>query len=109
MKERDTEIRLMTGRNQESETTREQLSQAILDVLDSWPALHRYVFSQVHYGGRTIDHISQALAIQSQEVQRILEHCEGDLRNALRTFRSSSEEAYPLQDSELTITEASPR
>jgi DNA-directed RNA polymerase specialized sigma24 family protein len=74
----------------EMEHNRELLSQAIVDILRSWPELHRSVFVQAHYQGRPIEKISGYLGLSAPDVHRILDGCERKLRSALRNYRGSS-------------------
>jgi DNA-directed RNA polymerase specialized sigma24 family protein len=85
----------------ESESTRAELSEAIIEVIASWPALYRYVFSQVHYNGRSAKELAQALGLRLAEVERALRYCETDLFDALRTFRRI-EPALPSSGSSRT-------
>ncbi len=71
------------------EHNRELLSQAIVDVLTSWPELHRMIFVMAHYQGRSIERISGCLGISIADVRRILDGCDRDLRVSLRNFRES--------------------
>jgi DNA-directed RNA polymerase specialized sigma24 family protein len=74
----------------ELERNRELLSQAIMDVLKSWPELHRRVFEQAHYQGNSVEKISGSLGLSATDVRLILESCDRKLRSALRSFRSES-------------------
>ncbi len=77
---------------------RELLSQAIVDVLASWPELHRRVFEQAHYQGHSMEKISGSLGLSVANVRMILEGCDRRLRAALRSFRSeirSPEDNHP--------------
>jgi DNA-directed RNA polymerase specialized sigma24 family protein len=67
--------------------TRELLCERILDILRSWPELHRRVFVQAHYRGESPEKISSALGLKSSEVRQILENCDRRLRSALKSFR----------------------
>lgn len=72
------------------ESNRELLSEAIVEVLASWPELDRQLFAQAHYAGRTVDQIAQSFNLEVREVRRILEDCESRLRIALKSFRDST-------------------
>ena len=43
------------------ESPRELLSQAIVDVVRSFPENHRRMFVQVHYGGRHLEEAARSL------------------------------------------------
>ncbi len=77
----------MCGIGIELERNRELLSQAILDVLRSWPELHQRVFVQAHYQGRSVEAISGALGLSPVDARMILESCDRRLRAALRGLR----------------------
>ena len=83
----------MAALNNVMDRSRELLSQAILDVLGSWPELDRRVFVQAHYQGRPIENISGCLGLSTAEVRRILETCERKLLSALRDFRNAAGDA----------------
>lgn len=70
----------------ELEHNRELLSQAIVDVLRSWPELQRRVFEQAHYQGRSAEMISGSIGLSAADVRTILESCDRKLRLALRGF-----------------------
>ena len=71
----------------ELEHNRELLSQAIVDVLASWPELHRQIFEMAHYQGSPVEGISGRLGVNASDVHRILEVCDRKLRASLRGFR----------------------
>ena len=75
----------------EPQSSRTLLLKAITSALQSWPELHRRVFIQTHYEGKSVQEISQANGIETIEVRQILESSEHRLRDALREFRRSSE------------------
>jgi len=74
----------------ELERNRELLCQAIVDVLRSWPELHRRVFEQAHYQGDSVEKISGSLGLSATDVSTILKSCDRKLRLALRGFRGGS-------------------
>jgi len=74
----------------ELERNRELLSQAIMDVLKSWPELHRRIFEQAHYQGDSVEKISGSFGLSATDVCMILESCDRKLRSALRSFRGGS-------------------
>jgi DNA-directed RNA polymerase specialized sigma24 family protein len=74
------------------ERNRELLSEAIVDVLRSWPDLHRRIFIQSHYRGETIEQVSSSLNVDTSDVRVILDHCDRLLRTALKGFRDSAPE-----------------
>ena len=71
---------------------RELLSQRILEILNSWPELHRQVFVRVHYWGDTAETISRTLGLQVGEVRTILTRCERRLCRELRPLREDAAE-----------------
>jgi DNA-directed RNA polymerase specialized sigma24 family protein len=73
------------------ESPRELLSQAIIDVVRSFPENHRRIFVQVRYEGRPIDEPARALGINVSEARQILEQCERKLIRDLREFRRSTD------------------
>ncbi len=77
---------VMSDSRFELECDRELLSRAIVDVLGGWPDLHRRVFVEAHYEGRSIETISRSLGVCATDVRMILEGCERRLRAALRSF-----------------------
>ncbi len=80
----------MIGHVLNSEWERELLSQTIRQTLESWPPLHRQIFSEAHYGGMSIESIGDAHALSLETVRAILQDCEHRLRNALKMFRSGT-------------------
>ncbi len=75
------------------ERTRNGLSEVILGELESWPDLHRRIFVQSHYRGQSLDEVSLGLGLSASEVRLILEQCERRLRQALKAFRESRQDA----------------
>ena len=73
-----------------SRPIRELLTEAILEVLRSWPELDRRVFVQAHYAGHSVEQVSSNLGLNISEVRSILERCERKLYLALKVFRQSS-------------------
>jgi DNA-directed RNA polymerase specialized sigma24 family protein len=69
------------------ESPRELLSQAIVDVVRSFPENHRRMFVLVHYGGRHVEEAARSLGIGVSEARHILEQCERKLVKNLRQFR----------------------
>jgi DNA-directed RNA polymerase specialized sigma24 family protein len=69
------------------ESPREILSQAIVDVVRSFPENHRRIFVQVHYGGRHVEEAACSLGIGVSEARHILEQCERELVKNLRQLR----------------------
>ena len=74
------------------ESHREDLTQAIVNELRSWPEPHADVFKQSHYQGRSARDVAHSLGISVQEVNEILEGCELKLRSALAVFRDTQTE-----------------
>ncbi len=72
------------------EPSREQLSQMILECLNSWPEHQRQVFVEIHYCGRSAAEVANALRLSPSEVARVLEQCEHRLYRALNAFRSGA-------------------
>jgi len=71
------------------ERNRNGLSEAIVNVLESWPLVDRQVFTQSHYGGVPAERISASLGLSVAEVRSILEKCNGRLRQSLKGFLRS--------------------
>ncbi len=71
----------------DTEKERELLSQAIVKTLDSWPEIYRRIFSEVHYGGKSVESVAAAVSMRPAEVYALLEDCERNLRQALKAFR----------------------
>jgi hypothetical protein len=69
------------------ERTRIGLSEAIVNILRSWPARHRQIFTQSHYCGETAESISNSVGLSVPEVHLILEQCNRMLRQSLKDFR----------------------
>jgi len=80
----------------DTERERELLSQVIVETLDSWPQLHRQIFSEAHYRGRSVESISSSLGVGADTVRSILRDCEDRLRNALKSFREGPSIALPF-------------
>jgi DNA-directed RNA polymerase specialized sigma24 family protein len=80
----------------ENERDRELLSQAIVKTLDSWPEFHRRIFSEVHYGGKSVESVAAAWAMRPAEVHALLEDCERRLRKALRILRPHTSSNIPV-------------
>ncbi len=72
------------------ERTRYGLSEAIVNVLESWPELERRVFTQSHYRGDSVEVISLSVGLSVSEVRSILEQCNRRLRQSLMAFWRSS-------------------
>ena len=75
-----------------SERMRDLLSHTILEILDSWPDVHREVFVRAHYWGDSVEFISCSLGIKAEEVRFILAQCDRRLGKALRPFRREAPE-----------------
>jgi DNA-directed RNA polymerase specialized sigma24 family protein len=73
----------------DTERERELLSQAILNALDSWPQLHRRIFSEAHYRGKSAESIALSLGVGPETVRTILRDCEARLRIALKETLAS--------------------
>jgi DNA-directed RNA polymerase specialized sigma24 family protein len=76
--------------NERRERAREFLSQAIVDAVKSWPELHRGIFIQVHYEGKSAEAISSSYGLQIADIIHILKLCERKLSASLRAFRTLS-------------------
>ncbi len=72
------------------ERTRNGLSEAIVNVLASWPQVERQVFTKSHYRGESAERISATLGLSVAEVRSILEQCNRRLRQSLKGFLRSS-------------------
>jgi DNA-directed RNA polymerase specialized sigma24 family protein len=72
------------------EPQRDLLSQAIVESLKSWPETQRTVFIQLHYGGRSVEEISDGLGMCKGEVIQMLRQCERNLFQALKAFRDTT-------------------
>lgn len=70
-----------------TDRTRELLCEKIVDVLRSWPEVHRRIFVHSHYRGESPEEISASLGLKTPEVRQILENCDRKLRVALKSFR----------------------
>lgn len=70
------------------EPSRDQLSQIILECLQSWPELHRRIFVEIHYCGRSAEHVARTLSLPPAEVAHVLEQCDRKLHDALKAFRN---------------------
>ena len=68
------------------ERDRKDLSEAILDVLESWPELDRQVFTKSHYQGKSADSISNSEGLSVPEVRMILDLCNRKLRQSLTEY-----------------------
>jgi DNA-directed RNA polymerase specialized sigma24 family protein len=79
----------MAAARNASKPNRDCLLHAILNVLKGWPELHRSIFIQAHYQGKSQGEISRGLELCAEDVRRILDVCDRRLRSALREFRSS--------------------
>ncbi len=69
---------------------RDQLSNAIIDSLMSWPAIQRDIFVRAHYWGDSVEAISRSLGLPAGDVRLILEQCSRRLCAALRPFRGEA-------------------
>jgi hypothetical protein len=63
------------------------LSEAILSEIQSWPDLHRNLFVQSHYYGKSTEQLSLMSGIRSPEIRIVLEQCGRKLRAAVRSHR----------------------
>jgi DNA-directed RNA polymerase specialized sigma24 family protein len=70
--------------------SRDQLLRAIMKSLQSWPDLHRRIFIDIHYGGRSAAEIADVLGLPLSEIDRILELCSANLNHALKAFRQTA-------------------
>jgi DNA-directed RNA polymerase specialized sigma24 family protein len=81
----------MSAAPSKSESPRALLCQAIVEVIQSWPEQPRLIFTQVHYGGRSIEEVAADFQLPTGTIRQILESYERKLRTALQPFRSGSE------------------
>ncbi len=88
------------------ERTRNGLSDAIVNVLESWPGVDRQVFTRSHYRGESVERISDTLGLSVSEVRSILEQCGRRLRQALKSFRRSGPDS--VNRAELGNTDLAP-
>lgn len=79
--------------NEGLETSREFLSQAIMDAVASWPERDRRIFIQAHYEGKSPEEISNSTGLILTSVLQILETCEWRLSKSLQAFHTSFPEA----------------
>jgi DNA-directed RNA polymerase specialized sigma24 family protein len=59
---------------------------AIIKEIRSWAEAPRRIFTQAHYGGKSVEEIAVQSGLCPKEVSSILETHEGKLRNALKVF-----------------------
>ena len=82
------------------ERDRKDLSQAIVEVLESWPELDRQVFTKSHYQGQSADSISNSEGLSVPEVRMILDLCNRKLRKSLAEYRRSALNRWSSLDHE---------
>jgi len=75
------------------ETSREFLSQAIMDAVASWSERDRRIFIQAHYEGKSPEEISNSAGLVLTNVLQILETCEWRLSKSLQAFHTLFPEA----------------
>ncbi len=80
---------------------RELLTQAISEVIRSWPDRPRRIFSDVHYRGKSVADVARASGLSSCDVGQILESYERRLRICLRPFRESNPRTHYRDTDEL--------
>ena len=51
-----------------SERMRDLLSHTILELLESWPDMHREIFVRAHYWGDSLEAISDSLGVDAGEI-----------------------------------------
>jgi len=81
----------MSAGSLKSESPRALLSQAIVEVIQSWPEQPRLIFARVHYGGMSVEEVALDFGLPPGTIRQTLESCERKLRTSLQPFRSSSE------------------
>jgi DNA-directed RNA polymerase specialized sigma24 family protein len=74
--------------NQELETTREFLSQAIVEVITSWPERDRRIFIQIHYEGKSAEEVSNSSGLRLTDILQILRVCEWRLSKSLQALHT---------------------
>ncbi len=79
------------------EPSRDMLSQTIVEALNSLPQLHRRIFTEVHYSGRSVQEVSRAMGMTQSEVNQMLRYCERRLFRALKIIRDAAA-AEPSQE-----------
>ena len=72
------------------EPSRNMLSQAIVETLNSMPEVQRRIFIEIHYGGRSVEDVSRRMGMPQSEVNQILQYCERRLYRALKIFRDGT-------------------
>jgi DNA-directed RNA polymerase specialized sigma24 family protein len=77
--------------------SRDLLLQAIVASLESWPDLHRRIFSEIHYRGQSVSGVARVLGLGQNEVKEILRHCELDLYRAIKVFRDDTPVDLPAK------------
>jgi len=70
--------------------TRDLLTQAIVECLNSWSEIHRRIFIDTHYCGRSVEEIARTLNLRPSDVSSILQQCERRLHESLKVFRECS-------------------
>ncbi len=68
---------------------RNHIFEAIIREIGSWADMPRWIFTQAHYDGKSVEEIALQSGFCPREVSLILETYEEKLRNALKTFRLS--------------------
>lgn len=68
---------------------REDLLHEIFYTLHQWTDLNRRIFIMAHYQGQTLEGISRALKLDTEEINKILQLCDRQLYAALRDYRIS--------------------
>jgi DNA-directed RNA polymerase specialized sigma24 family protein len=87
---------MLAGLSMERE--RKDLSEAIVDVLESWPELDRQVFTKSHYQGESADSISNSEGLSVPEVRTILDLCNRKLRQSLSDYRRGAFNRWSSSD-----------
>jgi hypothetical protein len=87
---------------------REKLFLSILDALNRWPDLERSIFSQAHYGRKSVKAIASSYQLDVAEVSTILRRCNRRLYASLKGFRKSDCESSPTAGQE-TACPAAPK
>jgi len=67
-----------------SKMDRENLFQEIRSALLQWPELERGIFSQAHYGGKSLEEISRSVQLDVKDVSAILKACGRRLNASIR-------------------------
>jgi len=77
--------------------SRESLLEAIMESLHSWPEVHRRIFIDIHYGGKSIAEVAGNMGIPQEEILDLLDRCARNLRHALQAWRGAPQDGISLR------------